>query len=240
MIILAAALAVAPRHVAMARDPEAPAPARFEHDMIVRFHMHENFDLLRAIEKLLLRARLEDAKALAQAISEAPDEPGLGALAPHAIRVRDLAANLARSPTIDEACRREARLAVACAGCHVETGVMPAFSLPPSSPPDRDSIEARMARHLWATDRLWEAVVGGGTDPWISGLDVLSATPFPFRAALDDRARLAKQLQTLAGTARKRSSKDDLAERGRVYGQILTICATCHTSPTVTKLPSEK
>lgn len=240
MIVLAAAVALAPRQIAMAREPEPPPPARFEHDMIVRFHMHENFDLLRAIEKLLLRGRLDDAKALAQAIAEAPDEPGLGALAPHAIRVRDQAANLARAPTVDEACRREARLAVACAGCHVETGVMPALSSLPPIPPDRNTIEARMARHLWATDRLWEAVVGGGNEPWVNGLDVLSATPFPFRAALDDRAGLAKQLQQVASAARKRSSKDDLTERGRVYGQILTICATCHTSSTITKLPSEK
>ncbi len=213
--------------VADAKDPEPPAP-RFEHDMMVRFHMHENFDLLRAIEKLLLRGKREEATALARAIAEAPDEPSLGELEVHAIRVRDLAASLGRAPSIDEACAREARLAVACAGCHTATGIVPAMSSVPTLPPDKPTIEARMARHVWATDRLWEAAVGGGDEPWVKGLEVLAAAPLPFRASMEDRAGLAKQLQRLASGALKRKTTDTLNERGRAYGEILTVCATCH------------
>jgi cytochrome c553 len=225
--------------VADAKDPDPPA-ARFEHDMMVRFHMHENFDLLRAIEKLLLRGKRDEATALARAISEAPDEPGLGELEVHAIRVRDLAAALARAPSIDEACAREARLAVACAGCHTATGVTPALSSVPALPPDRPTIDARMARHVWATDRLWEAAVGGGDEPWAKGLEVLAAAPLPFRASMDDRAGLAKQLQRLASSALKRRTTDNLAERGRAYGEILTVCATCHMATTSTSLPNQR
>lgn len=212
-----------------AKDPDPPA-ARFEHDMMVRFHMHENFDLLRAIQKLLLRGKREDAVALARAIAEAPDEPGLGELEVHAVRVRDLAAALARAPNIDEACAREARLAVACSGCHVATGVVPVLSTVPPLPPDKPTLEARMARHVWATDRLWEGAVGGGDEPWIKGLQVLAAAPIPFRASMDDRAALAKQLQRLATTALKRKTTDTWNERARAYGDILTVCATCHTA----------
>ncbi|HWU86741.1 MAG TPA: hypothetical protein VN253_05685, partial [Kofleriaceae bacterium] len=104
---------------------EPPPPQRFERDMVLRLHMHENFDLLRAIERLLIRGRLEEAKAFAAAISEAPDEPGLGAWTTHAVAVRDRAAALARAATVDEACGREAKLAAACAGCHVDAGVSP-------------------------------------------------------------------------------------------------------------------
>lgn len=213
--------------VADAKDPPPPT-AKFEHDMMVRFHMHENFDLLRAIEKLLLRGKREEATALARAIAEAPDEPSLGELEVHAIRVRDLAAALGRASSIDEACARVSRLAVACAGCHAATGVVPALSSVPPLPPDKPTIEARMARHVWATDRLWEAVVGGGDEPWAKGLGVLAAAPLPFRASMEDRAGLAKQLQRLATTAIKRKTTDTLAERGRAYGEILTVCATCH------------
>ena len=225
--------------VADAKDPEPPAD-RFEHDMMVRFHMHENFDLLRAIEKLLLRGKRDEATALARAISEAPDEPGLGELDVHAIRVRDLAASLARASSIDEACAREARLAVACAGCHTATGVTPALSSVPALPADKPTIEARMARHVWATDRLWEAAVGGGDEPWAKGLEVLSAAPLPFRASMDDRSGLAKQLQRLASTALKRRTTDNLNERGRAYGEILSVCATCHMTSSATSLPNQK
>lgn len=215
--------------VADAKDPEPPA-ARFEHDMMVRFHMHENFDLLRAIQKLLLRGKREEAVALAAAIAEAPDEPGLGELTVHATRVRELAAALARAPTVDEACAREARLAVACNGCHVATGVVPVLSSLPALPPDKPTVEARMARHVWATDRLWEAAVGGGDEPWVKGLEILSAAPIPFRASMDDRVALAKQLQRLATTALKRKTTDTWNDRARVYGEILSVCATCHTA----------
>ena len=219
---------------------KAPPPTeQFEHDMMVRFHMHENFDLLRAIEKLVIRGRLDDAKAFARAIAQAPDEPGLGPFTKQATRVRDLAASLAEAPNLDEACRREARLAVACAGCHADAGVIPELSKPPALPADAASIEARMARHLWATDRLWEAAIGGGDEPWSAGLDVLAATPLPFRDAIGARAKLARQLQQLADSARKRKTTDTLAERGRAYGDILTVCATCHTMAVVPQLPSK-
>ena len=225
--------------VADAKDPEPPT-VRFEHDMMVRFHMHENFDLLRAIEKLLLRGKRDEATALARAISEAPNEPGLGELAVHAIRVRDLAAALSRAPSIDEACAREARLAVACAGCHTATGVMPVLSSVPALPPDKSTIEARMARHVWATDRLWEAAVSGGDEPWAKGLEVLSAAPLPFRASMDGRSALATQLQRLASTALKRKTTDSLNERGRAYGEILAVCATCHMASSATSVPNPK
>jgi mono/diheme cytochrome c family protein len=219
--------------------PTEPAPTeRFEHDMMVRFHMHENFDLLRAIEKLLIRGKLDDAKAFARAIAQAPDEPGLGPFTKHATRVRDLAAALAEAPNLDEGCHREARLAVACAGCHADAGVVPELSKPPALPPDAASVEARMARHLWATDRLWEASIGGGDEPWTTGLDVLAATPLPFRDAMGTRAKLARQLQQLADGARKRKRTDTVTDRGRAYGDILSVCASCHTTAVVPLLPS--
>ncbi|CAN5894006.1 hypothetical protein BH11MYX3_BH11MYX3_12110 [soil metagenome] len=220
--------------------PEPPTTGRFEHDMMVRFHMHENFDLLRAVEKLLLRGRLADATSLARAIAEAPDEPGLGTWAVQATKVRDLAAALGRAPNLDEACKREARLAVACAGCHADVGLAAELTAVPVLPPDKPQIAVRMARHLWATDRLWEAIVMGGNDPWKQGLDVLAATPLPFDTGTYGRSGFAKQLQQLATGARKQSSKDDLPARGRVYGEMLTVCVGCHTAPVDVTLPSAK
>ena len=62
--------------------------------------------------------------------------------------VRRRAAELVASPGLDEACRSAARLAAACAGCHVETRAAPVFDKPPAVPPDQDTVEAHMARHL--------------------------------------------------------------------------------------------
>ncbi len=215
-------IALAASSTALADEPPAK---RFEHDMIVRFHMHENFDLVRAVEKLLVRGRLDEAKNLASAIARAPDEPGYAAFAPQAIEVRARASVVASAASVDEALRAEAKLAAACASCHADAGVIAEFRSPTQAPPDKPTVDARMARHLWATDRMWEGLVGDADDSWRAGLDVLAATPLPWKTVDKDRVPLGKQLQRLADDARKVSHDD----RARAYGEILVTCAACHS-----------
>jgi hypothetical protein len=211
-------------------DPGPPAPParQFEHDMMVRYHMHGSLDVLRAIERLLVRGNLDDARALARTIAEAPDEPDLGAWGPEAAAVRLRAQALAVAPGIDEACRREARLAAACADCHVETRIQPEFRAAPALPPDSGTVVARMARHRWAVDRLWEGLVGADDDAWHAGLAVLAAAPLPW-TDLDARVLLARRLHQLADAARLHSATDTLDDRARSYGELLVTCAACHT-----------
>ncbi len=224
----------APRQQAPA-PPDKPEPPttmpQFEDDMIVRFHMHENFDLLHGIQKLLVSGRLEEAKTFARAISEAPDEPGLGAWATRATVVRDRAAALASAKTLDQACQRSARLADACASCHVASNAMPQFRPPEPTPPDRPTIDARMARHQWATDRLWEGVVGGHDDAWDRGLEILAATPLQSPKITGARVHYARDLQRFAMQAHMQKRPLVTGARARAYGQILSTCAGCHTTP---------
>lgn len=217
-----------------------PTDERFEHDMMVRFHMHQNFDLMRGIERLLIRGKLDDAKAFARTIAIGRDDPGLSTVGAKTAKVRDLARALADSPSTDEACRREARLAVACADCHAATGALPLFDKVPTVPADGPTLEARMARHQWAADRMWEGTVGGSDDAWRAGAAVLAGTPFPFAKGQDDRAALAKRLQQLAEQAGKKKTTDTMAERGRVYGEMLVVCASCHSAKPAPVLPSQR
>jgi cytochrome c553 len=229
VILLGALVACQP---ADARDHErgsAASPSeRFEHDMMVRYHMHENFSLLRPIELLLVHNKLDDARSLARMIAEAPDEPGLEPFAKRAAAVRERAAAVADAPSVDEACRRAARMAAACADCHAEAGVLPEFSPPPPVPADAATVKARMARHVWATDRLWEGIVGESDDSWRAGLDVLAATPLPWSVADADRQALGRGLQQSAKAARIAPASD----RPRLYGELLVTCAACHAAAT--------
>jgi hypothetical protein len=195
---------------------------------MVRFHMYRGFDLLRAIERLLVRNNLEDARALATSIAQAPDPGGLEAWGRQTTTVRMRAAELANAPGIDEACRRAARLAEACASCHVDAGAMPVFDKPPDAPPDRDDVAARMARHRWAADRMWEGMVGNADAPWRAGVEILAQAPLHFSALDGGRAALAKRLRELADQARQRESIDTVSERAQLYGEILVTCAACH------------
>ena len=81
-----------------------------------------------------------------------------------------------------------------------------------------------MARHLWATDRLWEAMVGGNEPAWRDGLEVLAETPLPFTPAGTDG--LARRLQDLAQDQLSRTTTLD--ERAAAYGELLRTCAGCH------------
>lgn len=219
-------------------EPAKSSSERAEDAMMLRFHMRQNLTSLRAIERLVIRGRLAEAKAMARALATAPDEPGMAPWRTHTARVRELARALAASPTTDEACRREARLAVACASCHQATALPDLEEMPPV-PADRPTVEARMARHVWATDRLWEAAIGGGDDPWRAGLDVLAQTPLPYHTSQDDRAGLARKLQQLAVNARLEMKTDTLAQRGTRYGELLIVCASCHAAkPPAPLLPS--
>lgn len=204
--------------------PSAEATPRrdpFEADMMVRFHMHENFDLLRAIEKQLVRNKLDDARMFAHAIAEAPDEPNMGPWLTYATVVRERAAALADATTIDEACAREARLASACASCHVAAGISPDFKPTGEPPKDEPTIPARMARHLWATDRLWEAIVGGDDDAWKQGIAVLASRP------VDDLSTAQRPFAIRLRAFAKRSARTP-DDKAALYGELLATCAGCH------------
>jgi cytochrome c553 len=230
-VVLALAIAIVTGCQSAASDE--PRPAHGHDEIMVRFHMYRSFDLARAIERVLVRGGLDDARALATSLASTSEPPALEAWARQTALVRERAAALAAAPGIDEACRRAARVSEACAACHVATGAVPAFDAYPKTPLDQPTVEARMARHRWAVDRLWEGMVGNAAKPWHAGLDVLAVTPLPFSAAAGDRAALASRVQQLADQARQRRPTTS-AERAQIYGEILVTCAACHSGRATT------
>lgn len=209
--------------------PVREEPPNFEHGMMVRFHMHENYGMFRAIERLLLRGRLEDAQFLAAGIGEAPDEPGLSAFALYEARVRSRAQEVAKAKDLDRAIRSSAQLAEACGSCHVASGQIPELALRTAPPPDRDTVDARMARHLWAADQLGAGILASDDTAWTSGLELLANTPPFFSQLTKEQALLGKRLQQTAKATLGAKSKGG-ESRADAYGGLLVICAGCHTA----------
>lgn len=207
---------------------DEPTHFGHDHDTLVRFHMHENYALYGAIERLLVHNKLADARDLARAIAIAPDEIGLQAWTRRTATVRERAQALADATTIDDAARAAAGLVEACARCHVDTNAVPALRSPPPLPADRPDVDTRMTRHIWAVERIRDGVVSAVDDSWRAGLDVLAEAPLPWPREDTKRATFAKQIHTLASDARARKT-DGLAERARTYGTILVTCAGCHS-----------
>lgn len=211
---------------------DEPAGKRFERDMMARFHMHESYALFATIERALLEGRLDDARRLAQGIGAAPDEPDFAAWQPQSAAVRERALALANATGVSDACRRAAGLAEACAGCHAAASAGPELAALPALPPHEATVEARMARHLWAAERIHEGVIAAADSRWRAGLAVLAQAPLAWPG---DRARgaLASQVQRLArqaldGAVPRTGEVAASASRARVYGELLVRCAACH------------
>lgn len=210
-------------------QPEPPEPARFDRPAMVKFHMSQHFNDLRAVEQLLVAGELDVAKVRAFLLTRPAPDPGMARWKSEVDDVTQAARALANAPGIDEACRREARVAEACAYCHLHSQALPVFSTPPPLPPDDGGPRARMARHQWAVDRLWEGMVAPAEAPWRAGLDVLATTPLPF-SPLTDAPLLANQLQGFARHALETEDSETLDDRTRSYGEMLVTCSACHAT----------
>lgn len=196
---------------------------------MARYHMRRHFDDMRSIELYLLSGKLDDARTLAYLLSTPTGDLGLAQLDAQTARVTAAASALGRARGIDDAFRKEVALAVECASCHLAAGRPANLAAVPPLPPDTGTAEARMARHVWAVDRLWEGLIAPNDDRWSRGLSVLADTPLPF-TPLTDAPLLARALHQRARTQLETRTTASLADRGTAYGELLVTCAACHSS----------
>ena len=211
------------------RDPEHEPPprVRFDRPSIARYHMRQHFQDLKTIERRLVAGRLDDAKALAYFLSVREGDAGTAAWSAETARVTSAARELAKAKTLAEALHREVRIATACADCHIESQQLPRFPEIGKPPEDYSTPAARMSRHQWAVDRLWESLIANSDERWRAGLAVLAFTPTPPSAATDAPA-LEAALRERAKQAIDEHPTDLLDERAQKYGELLVTCAACH------------
>jgi cytochrome c553 len=210
------------------RRPEPPRPVTLDRKAMVDAHMRRHFDDLRDVERALIAGDLETAKTRAFLLTKPAQDRGLAPWASQMERVTEAAKALADAPSIDEGLRRETRVATACAACHLAAQHVPKFS-PRIEPPDADTEVARMARHAWAADRLWEGMVIPADAQWRAGLHVLASTPLPHSPATDAQP-LANSLQRQAKLELEVEEPITLEHRAAAYGEILVTCAACHAT----------
>ena len=194
---------------------------------MARYHMQLHFDDLRSLERVLLAGDLARGTTLAHLLVRQADTPITRAWDQDLLAVSQAALALTRATTVDEALRREARVGAACASCHAHALSLPVFGTLAEVPGDLPTVEARMARHAWATDRLWEGLVGADDVRWSQGLEVLAQTEAPV-AALASAPPRQLRLQQLARDTLT-APPASLDARATTYGDLLVICADCHT-----------
>jgi hypothetical protein len=210
-------------------QPEAPKPVQLERPEVVQFQMRTQLSDLRAVESHLIAGKLEDAQASAFMLTKPSQDPGLTPWQPLTDRVVADAKELTTVKSIDDGCRRVARISEACAECHIKSQTTPVFPEAAPAPGDDGSDLSRIARHQWAVDRLWEGMVAGTDGPWVSGLEVLATSPMPV-TTLPSAPGVASRLQQQANEAiaSHREQTETLDTRTTMYGEMLITCSGCH------------
>lgn len=87
-----------------------------------------------------------------------------------------------------------------------------------------------MQRHQWAADRLWEGLIGPSDAAWSRGIRMLAEAPLhgtePSWDTASDGDELARRVHELGSEA---ASALLPHARATVYGEMLGLCADCHT-----------
>lgn len=194
-------------------------------------HMSEHFIAAGDLETAIIRGELDQGRAHARWLATHEPHVGLpGLQGPHLVAVRAAAARGADASSLEELAGASARMASACGGCHAATGG--GLQYLPGPPPDSDeSVSTRMARHVWAADRLWESLLDRSDDLWTAGTEALAASSISAREATWDpevESRIEPVVQQLEAIARTGPGTRTWSDRAELVGELLTTCSTCH------------
>jgi cytochrome c553 len=134
--------------------------------------------------------------------------------------------------TLEAAARGVAAMGRVCGECHREQGGPDVKHYKPERKgPKSDSYEARMFRHAWAVERLWEGLTSPSDEAWVAGAAALSHAPSAAPTAEPALPPTVVQKLTLVRQLGSKAARADSFEaREKVYGELLVTCAHCHSS----------
>ena len=195
-------------------------------------HMYAHLDRTGELHDALVRGDLDRAKTPATWIAthqEREDFTGKSAYYQDAMRA--FAAEVGKADHLQDAAYAASRMGQTCGDCHRENEVEPRFLIGTAPPPTGSGAKAEMAWHVWASERMWEGLVGPGDQGWNSGAEALVGGWLNTRELVSDphdqtRIReLVRQIYDLGGKARTAANS---SERAELYGEFLHSCNECH------------
>jgi cytochrome c553 len=204
------------------RGPDMP-PSGASLERVMRAHFHDALLIREAVIAGTPEQAANPATVLAliENLDDLP--PGWR---PFVERMQHDARRIADSTSAAQTAAATADLGLACGLCHQKLGGPKVASETP--PLASTTLEARMKRHEWASERLWEGLVVPSNEAWGTGAKALTDRPFPpevlnrggvlARSAASDFSRLVAK----AGT------KNTNEERAALYAELLVTCGTCH------------
>jgi cytochrome c553 len=175
---------------------------------------------------------LAAARVQAEAIRQEETGAGMASRAKAYIEQLNAFADLAaRAPDVTTAASAAANVGATCGACHRAMKQGPRYQAIAEPPTATAPVSARMIRHRWAADRLWEGLIGPSDTAWAAGAGALIDAPL-YTDALTREVAQYEPVTALAWTvhdigARARM-ETDAAARAQLFGQLLGTCARCH------------
>lgn len=186
-------------------------------------HMEAHYGQVHEIQEAVIAGDVDATRGPARWLSthEGPEFPAAAATSLEAMR--NEARIMIQQRDILPVARTLGRMGVACGSCH--TALDANLSFPVEEPPASSlNAAARMARHAWAMDRLWEGLVAPSDASWNAGAGALASMPLDF-GTNDQANRLAQRIRELSDQARRVTTPK---ERADTYGDLAETCALCH------------
>jgi len=196
-------------------------------------HMHEQLTRISTIKSAIVAGKLEDVREPATWLADHETATGLPAeFESYVIQMRNYARYVIEAQDLASAAESVSEMAKTCGNCHLVNGVNLQFGYDRRPREDLEDVVTHMQRHLWATDRLWEGLIGPSDTAWNRGTDMLIDAPLvpsDVTSATDDVAeiaRIARRIHALGGIGTETKTPD---ARSELYAEVLGLCASCHT-----------
>lgn len=194
-------------------------------------HMYAHYDRTKEVHDALVRGYLEGAKDGAHWLATHQDAARLPeGSAKYSADLRTQATEVREASDLPRAAMAAAQMAGACGDCHREYGIEPRF-LVGAPPPAGSGAEAEMALHVWASERMWNGLVGPDDFAWSSGASALKMGWLsPHEMVMDPQSgeRVRALIRQVYQVGIQANTTSDPHARAELYGDFLTTCIDCH------------
>lgn len=119
-----------------------------------------------------------------------------------------------------------ADVALTCGSCHEKLGGPNVSNGAPSL--NATTLDARMKRHLWASEQLWQGLVVPSSEAWDAGAKALRANPFPDEVLMSGGPPAQRAASDLVELVAKTTRAKTNEERATLYAELLVTCGSCH------------
>ena len=198
---------------------------------VLQAHMKDHFYKATEMQVAVINGDLEAVREPALWMAEhaksaaLPDEWSQTASAMYAAANR-----AAEASDLVSAAKATATMGAECGNCHKALGAEVGFAVD-GAPPQGEGAVPHMARHAWASGRMWEGLIAPSGVVWDGGAEVLSEAPLA-------PAELSADLEVLAEVSEMEAAIHSMGagavgiaaqeDRAGVYGEFLGTCAACH------------